>query len=99
MLCDLPKQSQLRGLAQAGHSFGSATEEKTRKSQFEGLANSQFCKSVLKYSMGCFDCYFSCKLPALQELQDIKDTFIKTTLVNTCIGKYMRTHTYTFKTE
>lgn len=88
VLYDLPKQSQLRGIAQAGRRFCSATDEKIRKAQFEQLAHSQFCKSVLKYSVGCFNCYFYCKLSALQELQDIKHSLIKTALVN------IHTHTH-----
>lgn len=57
VLYDSPKQSQLCGVAQVGHRFGFATYEKIRKAQFEQLARSQICKSLFRYSMGCFNCW------------------------------------------
>lgn len=92
VLYDLPKQSQLRGIAQTACRFASATDEKIRKAQFEQLAHSQVLKLVLKCSMGCFDCHSSCKLSALRELKDIKDSLMKTSLVNTYI--YIHTRVY-----
>lgn len=44
VLYDLPKQSQLHSMTQAGHRFGFTTDERIRKAQFEQLAHSQFCK-------------------------------------------------------